>query len=247
VVIGLVTDIDARLARVKVRFPWLDMMEDSFWAPIASLLSGKHRGARFMPEVGDEALVAFEHGDFEHPFVLGFLWNGVDEAPDDVATNRVIVTPGGHELRFEDKDGDRRVVLKTKSGGTVTLLDQPGTAVIEASQNRITLGPGGIQVTAGTLNISSSATTTINATGAVRIKASGAVAIESSAMMSIKAAGLVSIKAGGAVSVTAPTLHVKAALASFTGVVQASTVVAAAVVTTSVVSTSYTPGAGNLI
>ena len=53
------------------------------WAPIASLLSGKSRGARFMPEVDDEALVAFDHGEFEHPYVIGFLWNGVDKAPDD--------------------------------------------------------------------------------------------------------------------------------------------------------------------
>jgi uncharacterized protein involved in type VI secretion and phage assembly len=35
----------------------------------------------FMPEIGDEALVAFEHGDPERPYIIGALWNGVDSAP----------------------------------------------------------------------------------------------------------------------------------------------------------------------
>ena len=46
-------------------------------------MAGKERGFWYMPEVGDEALVAFELGDFDHPFVVGFLHNGVDTPPDD--------------------------------------------------------------------------------------------------------------------------------------------------------------------
>ena len=45
-------------------------------------MAGKERGYWFMPEVDDEAIVAFEHGDFDHPFVVGFLHNGVDTPPD---------------------------------------------------------------------------------------------------------------------------------------------------------------------
>ena len=54
----------------------------SAWAPVAAPLAGKKRGAFFMPELGDEVLVAFEHGDFDHPFIIGFLWNGVDTPPE---------------------------------------------------------------------------------------------------------------------------------------------------------------------
>jgi uncharacterized protein involved in type VI secretion and phage assembly len=237
VAIGLVSDVDAKLGRVKVTFPWMDPPQKSYWAPIASLLSGKKRGARFMPELRDEALIAFDRGEFDHPYVIGFLWNGEDEAPDDVKSNRLVVTPGGHELRFEDKAGDRRIVVKsaaghtltlddkagkvtlaTKSGGKVTLDDQPGKAEVEASQNKITLGPQGV---------------TVEAQGIMNIKSSGVMNVESSAAMTIKAAGLVNLNAG--------VLSVSAPVATFSGVVQATTVVA-----TSVVSSSYSPGVGNI-
>lgn len=263
VAIGLVVEVDARLARVRVRFPWMEPTMDSFWAPIASLLAGKKRGARFMPEIGDETLVAFDHGQFDHPYVVGFLWNGSDEAPDSVVTNRIIVTPGGHELRFEDQEGERRIVIKTagahqvalddkaksivvestaghrlelldnagtvtletKDGGKVTLENSPGTALVEASQNRIRLGPAGItiEVVSGTLTVKSSSTMNIQSSAAVNVKTSGLV------------------------SVTATAVSVTAALTSFSGVVQASTILATAVIATSVVSSSYTPGVGNLV
>src|SRR4051812_48876606 len=92
VAIGLVRDIDAHLGRVKVLFPWLGPEQQSNWAPLASLLAGKERGVQFMPEVDDEVLVAFEHGSFDHPFVIGCLWNGADTAPETSQSNRVIVT-----------------------------------------------------------------------------------------------------------------------------------------------------------
>jgi Na+-translocating ferredoxin:NAD+ oxidoreductase RnfG subunit len=47
--------------------------------------------------------------------------------------------------------------------------------------------------------------------------------------------------------VTAAVVNVSAGLTSFSGVVQASTIMAGTVITTSVVSSSYTPGVGNLI
>jgi uncharacterized protein involved in type VI secretion and phage assembly len=287
---GLVSKVDAKGGRVKLTFPWFDEAAESNWAPIASLLSGKKRGARFMPEIGDEALVAFEHGDFRFPCVIGFMWNGEDEAPDDEKTNRLIVTPGGHELRFEDKEGDRRVVLRTdgehvlsmddkgasialesaqghklqildkdgkvtlttKAGGKVTLENAPGTATVEASGNRIVLGPSGVTITVatGNLSVTASASTSINSTGSMSVQTTGPMTVESAAAVSVVSAAAVNVTAGSALSVTvggamtltAPVVTVNAGMASFTGVLQATTVIAS-----SVVSASYTPGAGNLI
>ena len=73
IAIGRVKEIDASQPAVKLEFPWLDECYRSDWAPIAMPMSGGQRGAYFMPELEDEVLVAFDHGDFDSPYVVGFL------------------------------------------------------------------------------------------------------------------------------------------------------------------------------
>jgi uncharacterized protein involved in type VI secretion and phage assembly len=90
VAVGVVREIDAASGRVRVELPWLNPAQTSNWAPIATLMSGRRRGAYFMPEIDDEVLLAFEHGDLAHPFVVGFLWNGVDSPPAGERRMRVI-------------------------------------------------------------------------------------------------------------------------------------------------------------
>ena len=80
VVIGLVTDLSdpEGLGRIRVSFPWLGDNVQSNWARIAAPMAGGERGVFFQPEIGDEALVAFEQGEVRSPYILGFLWNGDD-------------------------------------------------------------------------------------------------------------------------------------------------------------------------
>lgn len=113
-----------------MEFPWTPDSQLSNWAPMASLMGGQDRGMFFMPEPGDEVLLAFEHGDFDHPFIVGALWNGVDRPPERDRNNRVIMTPGGHTLRFEDGD-PKRVLIRSASGHQVLLDDTSGTKKIE--------------------------------------------------------------------------------------------------------------------
>ena len=44
-------------------------------------VSGGARGAYFVPEVGDEVLVAFASGTPRQPYVVGGLWSGKDKPP----------------------------------------------------------------------------------------------------------------------------------------------------------------------
>src|SRR5262245_56550673 len=102
-VVGIVTnnqDPD-KLGRIKVKFPWLTDTDESCWARIGMLMAGKGRGSFFLPEVDDEVILAFEHGDVRFPYVIGALWNGKDTPRYDNADGknnlRVFTSRSGHE------------------------------------------------------------------------------------------------------------------------------------------------------
>jgi uncharacterized protein involved in type VI secretion and phage assembly len=112
-------------ARVRVDFPMLPTGPKSAWAPLARPFAGAGRGMYYMPEVGDEALVAFEHGDFDHPFIVGFLWNGQDGQPDDDINENVrrIQSKAGHQIDLDDRPGKHAIVINTAGGNTIEMSD----------------------------------------------------------------------------------------------------------------------------
>jgi uncharacterized protein involved in type VI secretion and phage assembly len=112
----VVDNIDPeRLGRVKVKFPSLPEMPESFWARLMTPMAGQKRGWMTIPEKEDEVLVAFLHGDVQHAVVLGGLYNGVDQPPyanEDGQNNlRVFQSRSGHRLTFDDTPGAERVEL----------------------------------------------------------------------------------------------------------------------------------------
>jgi uncharacterized protein involved in type VI secretion and phage assembly len=113
--------------RIQLRFPWLTESVQSAWAPVAVSMAGKERGQFYMPEIDDEVLVAFEHGDFDHPFIIGFLWNGVDTPPTNDPHRRLIRSVNGHEIEIYDpaiNAGDKGYIrLKDAHGNTIELAN----------------------------------------------------------------------------------------------------------------------------
>lgn len=65
--------------RVKVTLPWLSPEFETDWAPISQNYSAQRGGAIYMPEIGDEVLVAFEFSDVRRPYVLGAFMNNLTE------------------------------------------------------------------------------------------------------------------------------------------------------------------------
>jgi hypothetical protein len=133
------------MGRIQIRYDWMDDARTA-WARMTTPSAGGGRGFMFMPEVGDEVLVAFEHGDPERPYVIGALWNGVDSAPrqgfldgegveaagrdgimipKDVARNDIkrIVTKSGNRIQLADVGGKESIVISTPGGQMVQLID----------------------------------------------------------------------------------------------------------------------------
>lgn len=137
VVIGVVTNNNdpQKMGRVKIKFPWRESSDESNWTRIATAMAGKDRGTYFLPEVGDEVLVSFEHGDMQHPYVIGALWNGQDKPPETNKNGkndiRTIKSRSGHRIIFNDEQGKESLEIETKSGQKIILDDSAGKEKVE--------------------------------------------------------------------------------------------------------------------
>ncbi len=154
---ALVTDIQdpEGQGRVRITLPWSpDGGGASYgaWARTATLFAGDDRGSWFMPDVGDEVLVAFEHGSPTRPYVLGGLWNGKDKPPEAMESRNAIKSirsRNGIKLTLDDSDGQERFRVETPGGQSVTLKDGPGAVTVEDSNgNSIKLETSGVTITA---------------------------------------------------------------------------------------------------
>lgn len=188
VVVGVVTNNkdDGGLGRVKVKFPWLSDLDESSWARIAAPMAGKQRGAYFLPEVHDEVLVAFEHGDVRFPYVLGALWNGLDAPPitnDDGKNNvRMIQSRSGHVVKLNDEDGKETIEIIDKSQKNKIVIDTSKNSITLTTDKDITLSAskGTIKLDAQKVEINSSDSTKLKAGGAMNVEASDTMTIKGS-------------------------------------------------------------------
>ena len=180
VVIGLVTankDPDG-MGRVKVKFPWLSDVDESSWARVATPMAGGQRGLYLLPEVGDEVLVAFDHGDVRFPYVLGGLWNGQDKPPADNADDknnlRLLRSRSGHLIKLNDEDGKETIEIIDKTGKNKIVFDAAANVVTISSDKDIALKApqGKVSVDAKELELKSSGACTLEAGGDLTIKGS---------------------------------------------------------------------------
>ena len=151
----------------------------SFWARVAMPGAGKDYGMVWMPQVDDEVLVAFEHGDPSRPFVIGGLWNGTDTSPRSAircsTTGKVKLSgssPGaGHKigvLRRLGRVRDRAHLSDDKF--RISLNETKGQVHIYFDGKLLLEGTGDVEVkTQGNFKVDASG---------VEIKASGQTAIK---------------------------------------------------------------------
>lgn len=177
VVVGIVTEVNDN-GTVKVKYPWLPDEPETDWVRIATTMAGNDRGTFFMPEEEDEVLVAFEHGETNYPYVVGFLWNGKDHPPVSDKNIRKIKTKRGHIIEFDDKSDSASIIIKTAGEQEIKLNDDPESITLKTGDNKIIMDSSGItleteaDVSIKGLNVN------IEATKDVMIKATGQLKAE---------------------------------------------------------------------
>lgn len=185
--VGTVTDNKdpQNLGRVRVHLPWQDDNDTSFWARCAMPMAGGGRGAYFLPEVGDEVLVATEHGDPSFLYVLGSLWNGKQVPPErneDGKNNiRVLKSRLGHTVRMNDDESAPEIEVSLADGKRV-LLDNDGITIDDKHRNVIKLvaASGAIEITADRELTLKALTVSIEASSSMTVKSSGTLTLQGS-------------------------------------------------------------------
>lgn len=221
--------------RVRVKFPTLTEDHESNWARVVSVGAGATRGFDCLPEINDEVLVAFEHGDIHRPYVIGGVWNGKDAPPvtvtDSVADGKVRLrtfkTRVGHQLQFveEDKGTKKGVYLNTIGGHNLRLNDSDQFVELETkgkhkfraddSSEVISLtSAGDITVKTGTSGSSkdltiNAANITLTATTNITLKVGSNKIVISNAGIVIEGTQ-VQVKGTASAKVEAPMINVEA-------------------------------------
>ncbi|MFQ5380403.1 MAG: VgrG-related protein, partial [Dehalococcoidia bacterium] len=147
-VVGVVSNIEdpSNLGRVKVRFPWLSDSDETGWARVAGPMTGPDRGFFNLPEVDDEVLVVFVNGSFDHPVVVGGLWNGNDRPPNAASAlsggrvvQRLWKSRSGHLILLDDSDGSENIQIVDKSGQNKITIDTSGGEISLKSQQAVSI------------------------------------------------------------------------------------------------------------
>jgi uncharacterized protein involved in type VI secretion and phage assembly len=138
---------EGRLGQLRVAVP--DVYpgandDDLPWADCATVFAGDGYGILMLPKVGDLVWIEFEGGNKDYPIWCGgwFAQNQAAPGPADVDV-RVIRSPSGHQVVFDDNDNV--VSLVHKDGAAITLTSSSITLEVK-NGSKIEIGAGSVTI-----------------------------------------------------------------------------------------------------
>lgn len=169
-------DDPQHLGRVKVQFMWQDVTDEndtSNWIRVQRPDAGssdavaRDRGFGFIPEKGDQVMVAYERGNPSRPYVSGSLFFGANtNGAAKGNTLKTLRTRSGHTLEFnDDEQGDWGITIKDRNG-CVFHIDTKGKNMEITAPETMTLTAKNITISAGEQLSTSSGENTVMHVGA---------------------------------------------------------------------------------
>ncbi len=179
--------------RVQVHIPAIPSLDP--WARLSAIGGGSGRGFLWVPEKGDEVLVAFNANDERDAYILGGLWSMTKrppvKLPTDFVTKRVLYTgkkdsPFSHQIEFDDLA--QSITIKTATDQQIK-LDKTSIEIsaVEGAM-KLTLGPTSIslQVKPGNIELSAPAGKISLSAAEVDIQSTTSASLQGSTACSIQ-------------------------------------------------------------
>lgn len=172
--------------RILVKIPLINNDDEGAWCRVALPDAGENRGIVWLPEIGDEVIVAFINDDPNHPVILGMLHSSAKPSPHTASDDnhiKGIVSRGDMRITFDDEKNI--LSLETPNGNKINMSEDEGSITVEdENSNKVTMNADGI-------TIESSKDIIMKATGDVKIEG---VNIKNSASAGFEADGSASAK-----------------------------------------------------
>lgn len=131
---------DKGQGRVKVAFDWQKNGKTTNWIRVQTPNAGvsgavpKNRGWVFVPEVGDQVMVSYEHGNPDRPYVTGSVFHsGSGKGGDKDNKVKSIITRSGNAIVFDDETGS--IVITDQTGKQLIMLDGTDTITVMAKKS----------------------------------------------------------------------------------------------------------------
>lgn len=204
-VIALSGDPDGE-SRIKIDIPIVTESSEGVWARLLSQHASSTHGSYYVPEIDDEVLVAFLHGDSRYPIVLGSLYSSKLSSPykhDNQNNTKGFVSRSKLKLTYDEMK--KSIVLETPGGRKTTMDDMGQSVKIEDPFNNfIKMGAGGIEI---------SSTNQIKINGIAGITINGTAKVDVTTVGNLNMQGTKASLTGMAnVGVTAPTIAISGGL-----------------------------------
>ena len=125
--------------RIQVQMNWQSDGMHTDWIRVMTPDAGSsgdvksNRGFVFIPEVGDQVLVGFRHGDPSRPYSLGSLFNGSTGKGGFAANHKKsLTTRSGSTVTFDDTA--HTILLQTTRANKIFIDERNGTITISSAE-----------------------------------------------------------------------------------------------------------------
>ena len=154
------------------------------WAYLSEPYGGEQYGISFVPEVGEQVLVAMPFGEI--PIVLSSVRGLKQPVSSENKDNLVktIKTKGGNLIEINDEQNSAVVTIQTAGGNVITISDKDKKIVVASQdgKNSVTIDAGG-----GNVTVEAGSSLSLKAGGKEVLKADAGSLTLTSTKVSIKA------------------------------------------------------------
>ena len=178
--------------RVRVRMNWQTDGMQTGWVRVMTPDGGSssdvksNRGFVFIPEVGDQVLLGFRHGDPARPYVMGSLFNGVTGSGGFAANHKKsLTTRSGSTVTFDDTA--HTILLQTTRANKIFVDELNGTITISSAEE-VNVNTKNVNINASenmNVNVGKNFTMQVGEQSSVSIEKDSSVSVNGNAMQNV--------------------------------------------------------------